>query len=55
MRRGAPASRGKRSDNIGVFLLATDLDKLYTQRTREFGEFIGRAGHTLVGADSIPG
>jgi predicted Rossmann-fold nucleotide-binding protein len=34
--------------NIGVFLSASDLDELYTQPTREFGELIGRAGHTLV-------
>jgi predicted Rossmann-fold nucleotide-binding protein len=35
--------------NIGVLLSASDLDELYTQPTREFGELIGRAGHTLVG------
>lgn len=36
--------------NIGVLLSASDLDELYTQPTREFGELIGRAGHPLVGA-----
>lgn len=41
--------------NIGVFPSVTDLDELYTQPTREFGELIGRAGHTLVGAGPIPG
>jgi uncharacterized protein (TIGR00730 family) len=39
--------------NIGVFLSASDLDEPYTQPTREFGELIGRAGHTLVwGSDT---
>jgi predicted Rossmann-fold nucleotide-binding protein len=41
--------------NIGVFLSATDLDELYTQPTREFGELIGRAGHTLVWGGSDTG
>lgn len=36
--------------NIRVLLPASDLDELYTQPTREFGELIGSAGHTLVGA-----
>jgi hypothetical protein len=41
--------------NIGVILSATDLDEHYTLTTREFAELIGRADHTLVRADPIPG
>jgi len=40
--------------NIGAFLSVSDLDALYTQPTREFGELIGRAGHTLVWGGSDP-
>jgi uncharacterized protein (TIGR00730 family) len=34
--------------NICVFLSAADLDDRYTGPAREFGELIGRGGHTLV-------
>ncbi|MFF0712836.1 LOG family protein [Streptomyces bauhiniae] len=40
--------------NICVFLSAADLDERYTRPAREFGELIGKGGHTLVwgGSDS---
>ncbi|MFI5978752.1 TIGR00730 family Rossman fold protein [Streptomyces sp. NPDC051452] len=40
--------------NICVFLSAADLDERYTRPAREFGELVGKAGHTLVwgGSDS---
>lgn len=40
--------------NICVFLSAADLDDRYTGPAREFGELIGKGGHTLVwgGSDS---
>lgn len=41
--------------NIGAFLSVSDLDELDTQPTREFGELIGRAGHTLVWGGSDTG
>lgn len=41
--------------NIGVFLSAGDLDELYTRPTREFGDLIGKAGHTLVWGGSDTG
>jgi uncharacterized protein (TIGR00730 family) len=42
------------SMNICVFLSAADLDERYTRPAREFGELIGKGGHTLVwgGSDS---
>ncbi|MFC9647796.1 MULTISPECIES: TIGR00730 family Rossman fold protein [unclassified Streptomyces] len=40
--------------NICVFLSAADLPEHYTRPAREFGELIGKGGHTLVwgGSDS---
>ncbi|MFE2944450.1 TIGR00730 family Rossman fold protein [Streptomyces sp. NPDC059255] len=40
--------------NICVFLSAADLDERYTRPARDFGELIGKGGHTLVwgGSDS---
>ncbi|OAR22268.1 Rossman fold protein, TIGR00730 family [Streptomyces sp. ERV7] len=40
--------------NICVFLSAADLADRYTRPAREFGELLGKAGHTLVwgGSDS---
>ncbi|MGB3485266.1 MAG: TIGR00730 family Rossman fold protein [Mycobacterium sp.] len=41
--------------NICVFLSAADLDERYTTPAREFGEAIGRGGHTLVWGGSDTG
>ena len=41
--------------NIGVFLSAADLDERYTRPAREFGELIGKGGHTLVWGGSDAG
>jgi uncharacterized protein (TIGR00730 family) len=41
--------------NICVFLSAADLDERYTAPAREFGELIGRGGHTLVWGGSDAG
>ncbi|WP_333773030.1 TIGR00730 family Rossman fold protein [Streptomyces sp. IBSBF 3136] len=41
--------------NICVFLSAADLDDRYTRPAREFGELIGKAGHTLVWGGSDTG
>ena len=41
--------------NICVFLSAADLDERYTQPTREFGELIGKSGHSLVWGGSDTG
>ena len=41
--------------NICVFLSAADLDERYTRPAREFGDAIGRAGHTLVWGGSDTG
>jgi uncharacterized protein (TIGR00730 family) len=41
--------------NICVFLSAGDLDERYTRAAREFGELLGRAGHTLVWGGSDAG
>lgn len=41
--------------NICVFLSAADLDDRYTGPAREFGELIGRGGHTLVYGGSDAG
>ena len=41
--------------NIGVFLSAADLDGRYTRPAREFGELIGKGGHTLVWGGSDTG
>ena len=40
---------------ICVFLSAADLDDRYTRPAREFGELIGRGGHTLVWGGSDTG
>lgn len=41
--------------NICVFLSAADLDDRYTGPAREFGEALGRGGHTLVWGGSDKG
>ncbi|MFE9497391.1 TIGR00730 family Rossman fold protein [Streptomyces collinus] len=41
--------------NICVFLSAADLDERYTRPAREFGELLGKAGHTLVWGGSDTG
>ena len=41
--------------NICVFLSAADLDERYTRPAREFGELIGKGGHTLVWGGSDTG
>jgi uncharacterized protein (TIGR00730 family) len=41
--------------NICVFLSAADLDVRYTGPAREFGELLGRRGHTLVWGGSDTG
>ncbi|MCV7280533.1 TIGR00730 family Rossman fold protein [Mycolicibacterium flavescens] len=41
--------------NIGVFMSAADLDERYTRPAREFGEMLGRGGHTLVWGGSGTG
>ncbi|MEU6492212.1 TIGR00730 family Rossman fold protein [Streptomyces sp. NPDC046984] len=41
--------------HIGVFLSAGEPDELCTRPTREFGDMIGRAGHTLVWGGSDTG
>ncbi|MBT2397931.1 TIGR00730 family Rossman fold protein [Streptomyces sp. ISL-100] len=41
--------------NICVFLSAADLDERYTRPAREFGELIGKGGHTLVWGGSEAG
>jgi uncharacterized protein (TIGR00730 family) len=40
---------------ICVFLSAADLDDRYTTPAREFGELVGRGGHTLVWGGSDTG
>jgi uncharacterized protein (TIGR00730 family) len=40
---------------ICVFLSAADLDERYTAPAREFGELLGRGGHTLVWGGSDTG
>jgi uncharacterized protein (TIGR00730 family) len=40
---------------ICVFLSAAELDERYTQPAREFGELLGRGGHTLVWGGSDAG
>ncbi|HEV7708674.1 MAG TPA: TIGR00730 family Rossman fold protein [Asanoa sp.] len=41
--------------NICVFLSAADLDERYTRPAREFGELLGKGGHTLVWGGSDTG
>ncbi|MFJ5264441.1 TIGR00730 family Rossman fold protein [Streptomyces sp. NPDC088387] len=41
--------------NICVFLSAADLDDRYTRPAREFGELMGKGGHTLVWGGSAQG
>lgn len=41
--------------NICVFCSAADLDEVYTSAAREFGELIGKRGHTLVWGGSDVG
>lgn len=41
--------------NVCVFLSAADLDDRYTGPAREFGEALGRGGHTLVWGGSDKG
>jgi uncharacterized protein (TIGR00730 family) len=40
---------------ICVFLSAADLDERYTRPAREFGELLGKSGHTLVWGGSDTG
>jgi uncharacterized protein (TIGR00730 family) len=40
---------------ICVFLSAADLDERYTRPAREFGELVGKGGHTLVWGGSDTG
>lgn len=45
---GQVTTASAHSDEHRCRLSTSDLDELYTQPTREFGELIGKAGHTLV-------